>query len=139
MQSGSLGYQSCPVGPYQYVFSSRPRQLHGISSYCKWRMSLPSALSLRCTRFSFMFIASSEGLHGRPNFLPFGLRGHLHGRKRPLQKRFKMYAELDVASAIDVINDLGLDTLTFLVVTVMVVPVFKFLRASPVSIFFKLV
>ena len=47
------------------------------------------------------------------------------------------YTELDVASAIDVINDLGFDTLTFLVVTVMVVPAFKLLKASPVANFLK--
>lgn len=46
---------------------------------------------------------------------------------------FRIYASLDVASAIEVINDLGLDTLTFLAVTVMVIPAFKIIRASPVS------
>lgn len=47
-----------------------------------------------------------------------------------------MYSALDVASAIDVINDLGLDTLTFLAVTVLVVPAFKIIRASPILGFF---
>lgn len=49
--------------------------------------------------------------------------------------RFRIYAALDVATAVEVINDLGFDTLTFLAVTVMVVPAFKIIRASPVSIF----
>lgn len=49
-------------------------------------------------------------------------------------KRFRIYAALDVASAVDVINDLGLDTLTFLGVTVMIVPAFKIIKASPVSL-----
>jgi hypothetical protein len=49
-------------------------------------------------------------------------------------ERSRVYAALDVASAVDVINDLGSDTLTFLAVTVLVVPAFKIVRASPVSI-----
>ncbi|CAA7393973.1 unnamed protein product [Spirodela intermedia] len=52
------------------------------------------------------------------------------------QRKFRIHAELEVASAIDVINDLGLDTLTFLAVTVIVVPAFRFLKASPILGFF---
>lgn len=51
----------------------------------------------------------------------------------------RTHVTVDVASAIEVINDLGLDTLTFLGVTVLVVPAFKIARASPVRICFKLV
>ncbi|RWR77892.1 K+ efflux antiporter 3, chloroplastic [Cinnamomum micranthum f. kanehirae] len=50
--------------------------------------------------------------------------------------RFQIYAALDVATAVEVINDLGFDTLTFLAVTVMVVPAFKIIRASPILGFF---
>lgn len=53
--------------------------------------------------------------------------------KQVLRNGFCLYASLDVASAVDVINDLGLDTLTFLAVTVLVVPGFKIIKASPVS------
>lgn len=49
-------------------------------------------------------------------------------------KRFRTYAQIDVAGAVDVINDLGMDTLTFLAVTVMIVPAFKIIKASPVSL-----
>jgi hypothetical protein len=35
----------------------------------------------------------------------------------------------------DVINNLGLDTLTFLAATVFVVPTFKAMKASPVTLF----
>lgn len=45
-----------------------------------------------------------------------------------------MNATLDVGGAVEVINDLGLDTLTFLAVTVLVVPAFKIVKASPVSL-----
>lgn len=51
-------------------------------------------------------------------------------------ERSRLCAAVDVGSAIDVINDLGLDTLTFLGVTVVVVPVFKTIRASPILGFF---
>lgn len=47
-----------------------------------------------------------------------------------------MNATLDVGGAVEVINDLGLDTLTFLAVTVLVVPAFKFVKASPILGFF---
>ncbi|KAI3786262.1 hypothetical protein L1987_39823 [Smallanthus sonchifolius] len=50
--------------------------------------------------------------------------------------RFHMNATLDVSGAIEVINDLGLDTLTFLAVTVLVVPAFKIVKASPILGFF---
>lgn len=54
-------------------------------------------------------------------------------------RRFRMNAAgLDVGGAVEVINDLGLDTLTFLAVTVLVVPAFKIVKASPVSLYFIL-
>ncbi|XP_034226785.1 K(+) efflux antiporter 3, chloroplastic isoform X2 [Prunus dulcis] len=51
-------------------------------------------------------------------------------------ERFRMFAALDVAAAVDVINDLGFDTLTFLAVTVIIVPAFKIIKASPILGFF---
>nr|UNQ45078.1 K+ efflux antiporter 3 [Olimarabidopsis pumila] len=51
-------------------------------------------------------------------------------------RRVQTYAGVDVASAVDVINDLGFDTLTFLMVTVIIVPAFRFLKASPILGFF---
>lgn len=57
-------------------------------------------------------------------------------QKQVLRKGFGLNASLDVASAVDVINDLGLDTLTFLAVTVLVVPGFKIIKASPILGFF---
>lgn len=65
----------------------------------------------------------------------FGSRGlNVISHKQAYPGRFQMYAGLDVATAVDVINDLGFDTLTFLAVTVMVIPPFKTIRASPVSL-----
>ncbi|XP_048492758.1 K(+) efflux antiporter 3, chloroplastic isoform X2 [Beta vulgaris subsp. vulgaris] len=51
-------------------------------------------------------------------------------------KRFQLHAVVDIATAVDVINDLGMDTLTFLVVTVIIVPAFRTLKASPILGFF---
>ncbi|MCO5612748.1 hypothetical protein L7F22_067017 [Adiantum nelumboides] len=50
--------------------------------------------------------------------------------------RLAVRAEVTLAAGLDVINDLGLDTLTFLAATVLVVPLFKALKASPILGFF---
>ncbi|XP_052206067.1 K(+) efflux antiporter 3, chloroplastic [Diospyros lotus] len=52
------------------------------------------------------------------------------------RERFLVCAALDVGSAVDVINDLGLDTLTLLAVTVLIIPAFKYIKASPILGFF---
>ncbi|KAF4355814.1 hypothetical protein CsatB_028211 [Cannabis sativa] len=64
--------------------------------------------------------------------------GGLYVANKRSARRVKshIYATIDVAAAVDVINDLGLDTLTFLAVTVIVVPAFKIIKASPILGFF---
>lgn len=69
---------------------------------------------------------TSYSVSGREEFSCFNSR-------QVRKVRFRICATLDVAGAVDVINDLGLDTLTFLAVTVLVVPAFKMVKASPVS------
>ncbi|KAL1812119.1 hypothetical protein ACET3Z_022184 [Daucus carota] len=66
----------------------------------------------------------------------FGGKEYYFNHKQARNKKIHICAALDVASAIDVINDLGLDTLTFLIVTVMIVPAFKIIKASPILGFF---
>ncbi|KAJ8452914.1 hypothetical protein Cgig2_014677 [Carnegiea gigantea] len=67
----------------------------------------------------------------------FGCGDLLFSSSRTIgMKRFQLHAVVDVASAVDVINDLGLDTLTFLGVTVLIVPAFRALKASPILGFF---
>lgn len=67
-----------------------------------------------------------------------GRNGYNWSNHRPKQReRLRMRAALDVAAAVDVINDLGLDTLTFLAVTVVVVPLFRRIKASPVRMTFS--
>ena len=62
-------------------------------------------------------------------------KGFYFSKYRPLRlERLQTGASYDVAGAVEVINDLGLDTLTFLAVTVLIVPTFKLIKASPVRI-----
>lgn len=66
-------------------------------------------------------------------FLDTSRRFYFQGRWSEFSgRRVQTYAGVDVASAVDVINDLGFDTLTFLMVTVIIVPAFRVLKASPV-------
>ncbi|KAI4296483.1 hypothetical protein L6164_036437 [Bauhinia variegata] len=51
-------------------------------------------------------------------------------------ERLRTGAAYDVAGAVEVMNDLGLDTLTLLAVTVLVVPSFKYIKTSPILGFF---
>lgn len=74
-----------------------------------------------------------RGLVERRVFLDTSRRLYLGGRWTELSgRRVETHAGVDVASAVDVINDLGFDTLTFLMVTVIIVPAFRVLKASPV-------
>ncbi|EOA20010.1 hypothetical protein CARUB_v10000273mg [Capsella rubella] len=71
----------------------------------------------------------------RTVFLDTSRRFYFQGRwSEPSGKR--VVQSYDVASAVDVINDLGFDTLTFLMVTVIIVPAFRVLKASPILGFF---
>ncbi|MED6169518.1 K(+) efflux antiporter 3, chloroplastic [Stylosanthes scabra] len=51
-------------------------------------------------------------------------------------ERLQTNVAYDVAGAVEVINDLGLDTLTFLAVTVLIVPTLKSIKTSPILGFF---
>ncbi|KAK2987426.1 hypothetical protein RJ640_018563, partial [Escallonia rubra] len=67
----------------------------------------------------------------------FGRRGvNLSNHSQGPRGGLCNYAAIDVATAVDVINDLGMDTLTFLAVTVIIVPAFKIIKASPILGFF---
>lgn len=73
-----------------------------------------------------------------PYSLALGEGYCLPNRRHAKKVSFRVRASLDVATAVDVINDLGSDTLTFLAVTVLVVPAFKKIKASPVSCFYQI-
>eukprot|EP00257_Ricinus_communis_P004741 XP_002518305.2 K(+) efflux antiporter 3, chloroplastic isoform X1 [Ricinus communis] len=103
----------------------------------KQQMHVPSrALSCGIIHCSFL---SGKIFEGRPLLSSSVLGGEgfsLSKHRLRHLKRSRIHASVDVASAVDAINDLGMDTLTFLAVTVVVVPVFKILRASPILGFF---
>lgn len=64
--------------------------------------------------------------------------GHKSGfknHKKFTWRKHRINAELEFANAVDVVNDLGLDTMTFFAVTVMVIPAFKVIKASPVCFY----
>ena len=109
-----------------YVSSSKDRVVHMPSS----------SICLRLDRAHF-----TRSIREKSTLVPscFGCGDRLFSSSRTIgMKRFQLHAVVDVASAVDVINDLGLDTLTFLAVTVLIVPAFKALKASPVSSYFYL-
>lgn len=97
-----------------FLHNQKPHSLSCANCYRLSHYSLPD----RAVLFS-----TSRGFHSSNHILAGS-------------ERFRLYAEFDVATAVDVINDLGLDTLTFLAVTVLVVPVFKIIKASPILGFF---
>ncbi|XP_077214815.1 K+ efflux antiporter 3 isoform X2 [Tasmannia lanceolata] len=120
-------YQIIPTRAYPHNFSTLNRKFFPDPSFHKQQLvSISGAESCQISHLSF---ASKSTIFGERGFYD-------RGRKQAYQGRFRIYAELDVATAVDVINDLGLDTLTFLAVTVMVVPAFKIIRASPILGFF---
>jgi len=80
----------------------------------------------------------SENFIKRPPPLYVPLSSGWKGLYRPRWERLQTNVAYDVAEGVDVINDLGLDTLTFLAVTVIIVPTFKSLKASPVRSFWSL-
>ncbi|KAI0501324.1 hypothetical protein KFK09_016268 [Dendrobium nobile] len=109
------------------------RRFSVIPFFYRWKAEvLPSYAALRCRRWlRLVSVHDSGALFKRSSC------GRLRGFRRVGGTGFRIHAAIDVASAVDVINDLGLDTLTFLAVTVMVVPAFKLIRASPILGFFS--
>ncbi|CAN6352419.1 unnamed protein product [Urochloa humidicola] len=74
---------------------------------------------------------------GRPRLVAPRRSGSGSSRARSRLRAPRAGMEMDLASgAVDVINDLGFDTLTFLGVTVLVIPAFRVVRASPILGFF---
>ncbi|PKA50886.1 K(+) efflux antiporter 3, chloroplastic [Apostasia shenzhenica] len=125
----------CASSDHRRGFSGIRRRFSEIPFFHRWngKEFSSSAASRGCCRVRFVPV----GVPGA-----FGLRWSrgrfdLEGCQRMARSGFRICAGIDVASAVDVINDLGFDTLTFLVVTVVVVPAFRFIRASPILGFFS--
>lgn len=112
---------------------------YGVLYLCKQKIHVQSHVeNFKVYHRSFAFVNSFEGR----KLLAPSISGwrclSFSNNNRPQTRGegFRTYAAAEVAGAVDVINDLGLDTLTFLAVTVIVVPAFKIARASPVRISF---
>ncbi|KAI3445832.1 hypothetical protein Pfo_002497 [Paulownia fortunei] len=114
-----------------------PHYLNG-SSTCSHMVHVPF-LSMHHRINCHLLYRTHNGFKGTP-LPPYSVTGgegfYFLNCRHIKQVRFRIHASLDVASAVDVINDLGLDTLTFLAVTVLVVPAFKMIKASPILGFF---
>ncbi|PSS29238.1 K(+) efflux antiporter 3 like [Actinidia chinensis var. chinensis] len=120
-----------------HAFSHLPQPFFPVPYTYNRRVHLSSFSVYHRISHCFSF-TSNVSWGGHLSFpLNSGERGfHFSNHRRAQKERFCIYAALDVASAVDVINDLGLDTLTLLAVTVMVVPAFKIIKASPILGFF---
>ncbi|KAJ6345656.1 hypothetical protein OIU78_008334 [Salix suchowensis] len=133
----NISNKSSPIRPCSLHISHF--HVHSLNARCftKQRTRMPSCgLNYWTGQFSFVSGNIFEGKSLSTSRLS-GSRGMYMSRHRLGHwERSRICAAVDVAGAIDVINDLGLDTLTFLGVTVVVVPVFKLIRASPILGFF---
>ncbi|RID45473.1 hypothetical protein BRARA_I02200 [Brassica rapa] len=132
--STMLGSISCCPSPKGYEVA---KQHSGRLKQCVFtvRACVPVCCEgvLRNKLHSF----GGRGLVERGVFLDTSRRLYFRGRwSESSGRRVETYAGVDVASAVDVINDLGFDTLTFLMVTVIIVPAFRVLKASPILGFF---
>ncbi|XP_027106136.1 K(+) efflux antiporter 3, chloroplastic isoform X2 [Coffea arabica] len=122
----SFGRAASHMHIYRYYVScayDRPAYLPSDSPYT--RISYPGC-------FSQIIIKGTPWLS---NQSVDGKRSCFHDRQSQ-KNRFCLSAVVDVSSAVEVINDLGSDSLTLLVVIVLVVPAFKTIKASPILGFF---
>ncbi|KAL1534441.1 K(+) efflux antiporter 3, chloroplastic [Salvia divinorum] len=134
-KGSDISFQTNPIR--SMAPASHPSQCHlTVSSSCGPLAGSPSLSMSRRINCHLAY----NGFKGRP-LSSYSVTGreksHLLSRRHVKNFRFRIHASLDVATAVDVINDLGLDTLTFLCVTVLVVPVFKTIKASPILGFFS--
>ncbi|KAL0356981.1 UNVERIFIED_CONTAM: K(+) efflux antiporter 3, chloroplastic [Sesamum calycinum] len=109
-----------------------------LSCACRRAVHLPCLSTHHRINYRLLY-RTNDGFKGTalpPDSVFGGKRIYLLNSRHAKQRRLRVYASVDVASAVDVINDLGLDTLTFLAVTVLVVPALRMIKASPILGFF---
>ncbi|CAN1284612.1 K(+) efflux antiporter 3, chloroplastic [Linum perenne] len=144
LQGQDIWQQSVPFRGCCFGLSG----FHGCSS-ATWysrkqskRMKV-NAVGCRISHYSFTYSSTALLQHKAllttlaPN--REGGRGqgfYLFKQKLNRVERSPLFSTSEIAGAVEVINDLGLDTLTFLAVTVVVVPVFRIIKASPILGFF---
>ncbi|KAF5937001.1 hypothetical protein HYC85_024507 [Camellia sinensis] len=126
---------STTIRANSHAFSHMSRHFFSVPYNRQMRVPLSSIYH----RISHCISFTANVSKGRPLLSPsiFSERGFCFFNHRLAQReRFRIYTALDVSGAVDVINDLGLDILTLLAVTVMVVPAFKIIKTSPILGFF---
>ncbi|XP_073004748.1 K(+) efflux antiporter 3, chloroplastic [Typha latifolia] len=137
-KGGIHGYQIHSVKPQNHILASCYKRFHNISAYHEHRAAQgSSAIVCSYSSRTIMPMYNQKGLCMQlvSNTVSLG-SSYLYYRRKACLGRFQICSELDLASAADVINDLGFDTLTFLAVTVLVVPAFRLVKASPILGFF---
>nr|XP_029152250.1 K(+) efflux antiporter 3, chloroplastic isoform X4 [Arachis hypogaea] len=137
----SLAGQSFKLKGYDLIKDNSPK-CYAISSFSRSSIfkvcSDKKQVSLLSLGVSYRSTSVSENLCQSkllnvPSF--YSWKGFYLSKYTPLRfERLQTSATYDVAGAVEVIHDLGLDTLTFLAVTVLIVPTFKSIKASPVNI-----
>ncbi|KAG6710909.1 hypothetical protein I3842_05G027000 [Carya illinoinensis] len=136
----SKGYdifkQKSPIGACSHATSRLGGKYIQMPYSRNQQMCLSSyAINYRMSQSSFVSGYFFGGAHSLfPSVSNWG--GFCFNHRLAPRERSRVYAAIDVANALEVINDLGSDTLTFLAVTVLVVPAFKIIRASPILGFF---
>ncbi|VVB07812.1 unnamed protein product [Arabis nemorensis] len=137
--STMLGSISCCPSPKRYEIV---KQHNGRLRHCVFTVKSCVPLHSEGVNYGMMMMKlhsfGARDLVKRRVFLNTSRRLYFRGRWSEFEgrRRVRSYAGVDVASAVDVINDLGFDTLTFLMVTVIIVPAFRVLKASPILGFF---
>ncbi|KAL1289428.1 hypothetical protein AAHE18_20G058500 [Arachis hypogaea] len=139
----SLAGQSFKLKGYDLIKDNSPK-CYAISSFSRSSIfkvcSDKKQVSLLSLGVSYRSTSVSENLCQSkllnvPSF--YSWKGFYLSKYTPLRfERLQTSATYDVAGAVEVIHDLGLDTLTFLAVTVLIVPTFKSIKASPILGFF---
>ncbi|GAA0157380.1 transporter [Lithospermum erythrorhizon] len=147
MKVTMLDFVACSPSPFKYsriVYQASSAKVNSFAQ-CPCRRHFPSVTYARNELVHLPSLSLNHRMslslsisQNRPSTSPLFFSGkglstnHVHSQRNGVCT----YAAADIASAVDVVNDLGLDTLTFLAVTVLVVPAFKLIKASPILGFF---
>ncbi|KAM7264855.1 hypothetical protein ACFE04_002538 [Oxalis oulophora] len=117
-------------GCYEFVRAHIHTPPSTSSSSSNYRVHIIPSYSYSYSKNTLRLSKSSFGATSVLRFIHTSSQSHHH------RNRLRKLAAIEVASAVEVIEDLGLDTLTFLAVTIVVVPAFKYLKTSPILGFF---
>ncbi|XP_024364445.1 K(+) efflux antiporter 3, chloroplastic isoform X2 [Physcomitrium patens] len=108
------------------------RRSGGTNAIIQHTLTIPAlSLKLQSRKIRNQLLRSSASLGGGNLAKLVWLQSH--PTRSPSRKKLVVKAQVtELASGLDVINNLGLDTLTFLGATVLIVPAFKAIKQSPI-------